>query len=96
MPQLFPFEETDIAVEEDVSSESLETYRLVVYNDDVNTFAWVIECFIKVLKHSHEQAEHLSYMIHFNGRAIVKEGSEESLRPKKEALLERGLSAVIE
>jgi ATP-dependent Clp protease adaptor protein ClpS len=96
MPQCFPFEEENVAVEEDISSEDHETSKLIVFNDNVNTFEWVIECFVKVLRHSHEQAEQLSYMIHFNGKAIVKEGSLEALRPKKDALLERGLSAVIE
>jgi ATP-dependent Clp protease adaptor protein ClpS len=96
MPQCFPFEEENVAVEEEVSSEDHETSKLIVYNDHVNTFEWVIECFVKVLRHSHEQAEQLSYMIHFNGKAIVKEGSLEALRPQKDALLERGLSAVIE
>lgn len=70
--------------------------KLLVYNDEVNTFEWVIECFIKVLKHTAEQAEQLSYIIHYKGKAIVKNGTWEELRPYKDALCERGLSAVIE
>lgn len=70
--------------------------NLVVYNDDVNTFAWVIECFIEVLGHTSEQAEQLSLLIHFKGKATVLTGSFEILKPKKDALIDRGLSAVIE
>jgi ATP-dependent Clp protease adaptor protein ClpS len=70
--------------------------KLVVFNDEVNSFDWVIECFVKVLRHTAEQAEQLSYMIHFRGKAIVKNGTLEELRPFKDALCERGLSAVIE
>ena len=70
--------------------------RLVVFNDEVNTFDWVIECFVEVCGHTVAQAEQLSYIIHFKGKATVKTGDKKELGPFKEALLERGLSAVIE
>jgi ATP-dependent Clp protease adaptor protein ClpS len=70
--------------------------RLVVFNDEVNTFDWVIESFVKVCRHSTTQAEQLSYIVHFNGKATVKTGDREELIPQKEALQERGISAVIE
>ena len=73
-----------------------QAYKLIVYNDDVNTFDWVIDSFVMVLKHSAEQAEQLSYLIHFKGKATVKSGSKKELKPLKDALLDRGLSAVIE
>ena len=69
---------------------------LIVYNDDVNTFEWVIKCFMEILGHTHTQAEQLSLLIHFKGKATVKTASKKELRPKKEALVDRGLSAVIE
>lgn len=70
--------------------------QIVVYNDDVNTFDWVIECFMEILQHSYEQAEQLSLLVHFKGKAIVKTDTYEALKPKKDALVDRGLSAVIE
>lgn len=73
-----------------------EISEVIVYNDDVNTFDWVIECFVEICKHSQEQAEQLSYIVHFKGKASVKVGSLSELRPIKDALCERGLSAVIE
>ena len=36
-----------------------------------NTFDWVIQCFQEVLKHGHAQAEQLSMIIHFKGKATV-------------------------
>ena len=88
--------EEDVAVEEiedvDVGMPSL----LVVYNDDENTFDWVIQCFMDVLKYSSQQAEQLAMMIHFKGKATVKTAPKPELRPKKEALTDKGLSAVIE
>lgn len=71
------------------------TAELMVYNDDFNTFDWVIECFIDVLNHSSEQSEQLAMMIHFKGKATVKTAQFDILRPLKDALIERGLSAVI-
>ncbi|RMD69575.1 MAG: ATP-dependent Clp protease adaptor ClpS [Bacteroidetes bacterium] len=79
-------------VDEDIGQEA----RLVVYNDDVNTFDWVIQCFVEILGHTVEQAEQLSLIIHFKGKATVKTDSFEVLRPLKNALVDRGLSAVIE
>ena len=73
-----------------------EESQLIVYNDDFNTFDWVIQCFVDVCSHSFEQAEQLSLLIHFKGKAIIKTASYGVLKPMKDALLDRGLSAVIE
>lgn len=89
------FEEEEVLVEEEVPDVDDPAY-LVVYNDDHNTFDWVIHCFVEVLGHSREQAEQLALIIHFKGKATVKTASKKELKPKKDALVERGLSAVIE
>ncbi|MFK7981096.1 MAG: ATP-dependent Clp protease adaptor ClpS [Saprospiraceae bacterium] len=87
---------------EDVAVEEIEDVAvgmpslLVVYNDDENTFDWVIKCFMDVLKYSSQQAEQLAMIIHFKGKATVKTAPKPELRPKKEALTDKGLSAVIE
>jgi ATP-dependent Clp protease adaptor protein ClpS len=70
--------------------------RLLVFNDDFNTFDWVIESFIEVLNHTFEQAEQLSLIIHTKGKATVKTAPKNELEPKKDALVDRGLSAIIE
>jgi ATP-dependent Clp protease adaptor protein ClpS len=70
--------------------------QLLVYNDDVNTFDWVILTFVEILKHTSEQAEQLAVLIHYKGKAIVKSGPLDALYRFKEALIDRGLSAVIE
>lgn len=73
-----------------------ESAQLIVYNDDHNTFDWVIECFMDVLNHTAEQSEQLALLIHFKGKATVKTASMKVLKPFKDALIDRGLSAVIE
>ena len=85
----------EVLLEEEVTNVG-EPAQLVVYNDDFNTFDWVIECFVDILKHSSAQAEQLSLIIHYKGKATVKTAAMNVLRPFKDALVDRGLSAVIE
>jgi ATP-dependent Clp protease adaptor protein ClpS len=87
---------TDVLVEEEKKATELQLSQLLVFNDDFNTFDWVIQCFMEVCNHTFEQSEQLSLIVHYKGRAIVKTGDMEKLKPMKDALLERGLSAVIE
>ena len=94
MPKPLWEEEEDVLVDEDIGSDL--PAHIIVFNDDVNSFEWVIHCFMDILKHSHEQAEQLSIIIHFKGKATVKSGAKSELIPLCEALLDRGLSAVIE
>lgn len=70
--------------------------ELIVFNDDFNTFDWVIESLVNVCNHSFTQAEQLSLFIHFKGKAVVKTCDYDTLKPMKDALIERGLSAAIE
>ena len=51
---------------------------------------------MEILQHSSTQAEQLAMLIHFKGKATVKTAPKPVLKPKKDALTDRGLSAVIE
>lgn len=88
----------DWQTQEDIATE-VETddlHNLVVWNDDVNTFDWVIESLIDVCEHSPEQAEQCSLIIHHNGKCSVKKGTFDNLRPRAEALIDRGIQATID
>ncbi|MFN9596211.1 MAG: ATP-dependent Clp protease adaptor ClpS [Bacteroidota bacterium] len=87
-----PLEEEDVAVD----VEEAPSHHLVVFNDDVNTFAFVIESLMKVCRHDRQQAEQCSIIIHYKGKCSVKEGDFDELRPMCEALLDRGISATID
>lgn len=90
---------SDYSLQEDTLVEEVEVIdksELIVYNDDVNTFDWVIKCFIEVCNHTFEQSEQLSLIVHFKGKATVKTGPYPELKPLKDELINRGLSAVIE
>jgi ATP-dependent Clp protease adaptor protein ClpS len=73
-----------------------ESCTLIVWNDEVNTFEWVIETLIEVCGHRHEQAEQCAYIIHFRGKYAVQEGSYDDLKPKCDAITDRGINATVE
>ena len=84
------------AVETDVLSTLNTLYNLIVWNDDVNSFDWVIETLVKVCGHTPEQAEQCAFIIHFHGKYAVKQGDYETLDPMRDAIIERGINATIE
>lgn len=87
-------EEEDVLVDDEIGT-GLPAH-IIVFNDDFNSFEWVIETFMQVLRHTSEQAEQLALIIHNKGKATVKTGPKEELIPLCEALLDRGLSAEVE
>ena len=87
---------TDSRSETDLLTAHEDFCGLIVWNDEVNTFEWVIETLIEVCGHSPEQAEQCSYFIHFKGKYAVKEGSYDDLKPQCDAITERGIGATIE
>lgn len=83
---------------EDVIVETLteDPCQLIVWNDEVNTFEWVIESLMQVCQHNYEQAEQCAYIIHFKGKYAVKSGVYEDLKPMCDAITERGINATVE
>lgn len=87
---------TDSREETDLLTSHEEPCNLIVWNDEINTFEWVIETLIEVCGHTPEQAEQCSYIIHFQGKYAVKQGSYEELKPLCDAITERGIGATVE
>lgn len=83
-------------LETDVLEEVSNTSQLIVWNDEVNTFDWVIETLIEVCKHTPEQAEQCAMFIHTKGKYAVKDGDYENLKPMCDAITERGINATVE
>ena len=88
--------DSDVLELTDVSTKTTSPFQIVVWNDDVNTFEWVIETLVEICGHTHEQAEQCAYIIHFNGKYAVKTGTYEDLRPMCDAILDRGIGATLE
>ena len=72
-----------------------EPKNLVVFNDDYNTFEHVIETLIRVCRHSMEQAEQCTLIIHHQGKCSVKKGPVSKLKPMKEAICDVGIDAKV-
>ncbi len=70
--------------------------NLILYNDDVNTFDFVIETLVEVCNHNLLQAEQCAYLVHYTGKCAVKSDTYKTLEPMCKALLSRGLTAAIE
>ena len=81
--------------EEDVMELIDDECHLILYNDDVNTFDFVIESLIEVCKHTLEQAEQCTMLVHYKGKCTVKTGDMETLMPMHQKLLGRGLTSEI-
>lgn len=88
------------AIKRQEETETLATTEgycnLVVWNDEVNTFEWVIETLVEVCGHSAEQAEQCAILIDAKGKYPVKEGSYDHLKPQCDAITERGIGATVE
>jgi ATP-dependent Clp protease adaptor protein ClpS len=95
----FNKEEHDLDTESELLLEPDESEvgdrQIILYNDDVNTFDFVITSLIKVCRHDAIQAEQCTYLVHYKGKCSVKRGSYEEMEPMCTALLERGLTAEI-
>ena len=87
-------QEEEVLVEDEIDGD--EPKRLVVHNDDFNTFDHVINTLIKVCRHDPHQAEQCTYIIHYRGRCSVKEGSYNQLKPMREGIAEAGIKATID
>jgi ATP-dependent Clp protease adaptor protein ClpS len=69
---------------------------LIVWNDEVNTFEWVIDTLVEICGHSTQQAEQCAIIIDSKGKYAVKQGSYDILKPQCGAITERGINATIE
>jgi len=83
-------------IETDVLTLTEPPCSLLVWNDDVNTFEWVIETLIEICGHSQEQAEQCAFLIHSKGKYAVKNGSYDTLKPQCDAITDRKIGATIE
>jgi ATP-dependent Clp protease adaptor protein ClpS len=84
--------------QEELDTDVLDAllHNLIIWNDEVNTFDWVIESLVDVCSHTQEQAEQCALLIHYQGKYAVKKGNFDTLRPMCEALIDRGINSTID
>ena len=85
--------------QQESSHDTLEAVEkdseLIVFNDEVKTFDHVINTLIRVCKHSSEQAQQCTLIIHFKGKCTVKTGPIEKLKSACQGILDAGIQAEI-
>jgi len=79
------------------SNPELLTSRmeLILFNDDVNSFDFVIESLVEICDHNQEQAEQCAVIAHFKGKCGIKIGTLSELVPMNNELNNRGISTVL-
>ncbi|MEM7659635.1 MAG: ATP-dependent Clp protease adaptor ClpS [Bacteroidota bacterium] len=82
------------AISEDINQDT--PVSLIVWNDEVNTFDWVIQSLVEVCGHTTDQAEQCAWIIHYKGKYIVKRGPTDKLKEMRRSLVDRGIGATIE
>ena len=88
-PKTSPLEQNDAAVLEDSGCS------LVLHNDDVHTFDYVIKALVDICRISSSQAEQCAILVHCHGKCTVKHGNYETLLPMHTALLDKQLTSEI-
>ena len=76
--------------------DQAEKNTLILFNDEDNSFDWVIQALIEVCEHDSVQAEQCTLIAHSNGKCDIKYGEIKKLEPMAHRLLDRGLTVEIE
>jgi ATP-dependent Clp protease adaptor protein ClpS len=81
-------------VSEDTDTQTGK-HSLVLLNDDVHTFEYVIRALMEVCSHDAAQAEQCTLIAHYKGKCEVSTGEMGKLRVQRKDLSERGLKTFI-
>ena len=68
-----------------------KTHKLVLHNDDVNSYQYVIACLIRYCKHDPIQAEQCAIIVHNNESCDITSGCYAEMEHIKDELQELGL-----
>ncbi len=79
----------------EVAEKQTSQHEIILHNDEVNTFDFVIDALVDVCEHTLVQAEQCTILVHYKGKASVKHGEMSKLKPVCSKLLDMGLSAEI-
>lgn len=76
----------------DVLADRME---LILFNDDINSFDFIISSLIEVCDHDAVQAEQCAMIAHFKGKCGIKFGTITELTPINNELNSRGISTLL-
>lgn len=88
--------ETKKRPSENINDSLTHDNFLILHNDDVHSFDYVTNALIEICEHTFEQASQCTLITHYKGKCDVKKGKLKTLKPLKDALIERKLNATID
>ncbi|TKC01122.1 ATP-dependent Clp protease adaptor ClpS [Pedobacter cryophilus] len=71
-------------------------HRLILWNDEVNSFDHVIYCLMKYLDYSENQSEKIAWKVHNEGKCAVLEGSFTEMEVYRKILQQEGLTVSVD
>ena len=81
---------------DEVLSALKVVHRLILWNDEVNSFDHVIYCLMKYLDYSENQAEKIAWTVHNEGKCAVLEGSFTEMEVYRKILQQEGLTVTVD
>lgn len=70
--------------------------RLILHNDDVNSFDFVVISLMDICGHTESQAEQCALIAHLKGKCLIKSGLKQALIPMLHELENRNLTVEIQ
>lgn len=81
---------------EEILASVKESHRLILWNDDTNTFDHVIHCLMHYLQYSEVEAERIAWTVHTKGKCAILEGSFTEMEIYRKILKAEGLTVSVE
>lgn len=81
---------------EEILAATKHSHRLILWNDEVNSFDHVIHCLIKYLDYTEHQAEQIAWKVHNEGKCAILEGSYTEVEVYRKILKGEGLTVSVE
>jgi len=81
---------------DEILSSLKELHRLILWNDDVNSFDHVIFCMMKYLDYTESQASKIAWKVHNDGKCAVLEGSFTEVEVYRKILQQEGLTVSVD
>lgn len=81
---------------EEILSSLKTSHRLILWNDDVNTFDHVIHCMCQYLDYTESQAEKIAWEVHNKGKCAVLKGSFTEMEIYRKILQQEGLTVTVD
>lgn len=81
---------------EEILASVKESFKLILWNDDTNTFDHVIYCLMHYLQYTDSEAEHIAWTVHTKGKCAILEGSYTEMEIYRKIFKAEGLTVSVE